>query len=96
MATLNLEPAISTRYRIERVMYRGRCGIETGSHTGLQPILRARLKVLGRCRRTTLGRSTRKCMLLVGVSAPQHQQGVSSFFRVLKSVSKLAFDFIVE
>ena len=36
MATLNLEPAISTRYRIERVMYRGRCGIEdgrTGSHT---------------------------------------------------------------
>ena len=24
MATLNLEPAISTRYRIERVMYRGR------------------------------------------------------------------------
>ena len=30
MATLNLELAISTRYRIERVMYRGRCGIETG------------------------------------------------------------------
>ena len=27
MATLNLEPAISTRYRIERVMYRGRCSI---------------------------------------------------------------------
>ena len=23
--TLTLEPAISTRYRIERVMYRGRC-----------------------------------------------------------------------
>ena len=45
MATLNLEPAISTRYRIERVMYRGRCGIETGSHTALQPIPRARLKV---------------------------------------------------
>ena len=48
MATLNLEPAISTRYRIERVMYRGRCGIETGSHTALQPIPRARLKVPGR------------------------------------------------
>ena len=44
MATLNLEPAISTRYRIERVMYRGRCSIETGSHTALQPIPRARLK----------------------------------------------------
>ena len=27
MATLNLEPAISTRYRIERLMYRGRCGL---------------------------------------------------------------------
>jgi len=48
MATLNLEPAISTRYRIERVMYRGRCSIETGSHTALQPIPRARLKVPGR------------------------------------------------
>ena len=58
MATLNLEPAISTRYRIERVMYRGRCGIETGSHTALQPIPRARLKVPGRWRR-----SPRKCML---------------------------------
>ena len=45
MATLNLEPAISTRYRIERVMYRGRCSIETGSHTAPQPIPRARLKV---------------------------------------------------
>ena len=54
MATLNLEPAISTRYmyRIERVMYRGRCGIETGSHTALQPIPRARLKVPGRWRRS--------------------------------------------
>ena len=58
MATLNLEPAISTRYRIERVMYRGQCGIETGSHTALQPIPRARLKVLGRWRR-----SPRNCML---------------------------------
>ena len=48
MATLNLEPAISTRYRIERVMYRGRCSIETGSHTAPQPIPRARLKVPGR------------------------------------------------
>ena len=47
MATLNLyiEPAISTRYRIERVMYRGRCSIETGSHTTPQPNPRARLKV---------------------------------------------------
>ena len=36
MATLNLEPTISTRYRIERVMYRGRTihGIEAaGSYT---------------------------------------------------------------
>ena len=48
MATLNLEPAISTRYRIERVMYRGRCSIKTGSHTAPQPIPRARLKVPGR------------------------------------------------
>ena len=49
MTTLNLEPAISTRYRIEgqieRVMYRGRCSIETGSHTAPQPNPRARLKV---------------------------------------------------
>ena len=54
MATLNLEPAISTRYRIERVMYRGRCSIETGSHTALQPNPRARLKkclVVGDARR---------------------------------------------
>ena len=50
MATLNLEPAISTQYRIERVMYRGRCGIETGSHTAPQPNPRARLKVPGRWR----------------------------------------------
>ena len=41
------EVAISTRYRIERVMYRGvvECSIETGSHTAPQPIPRARLKV---------------------------------------------------
>ena len=58
MATLNLEPAISTRYRIERVMYRGRCSIETGSYTAPQPIPRVRLKVPGRWRR-----SPRKCML---------------------------------
>ena len=45
MATLNLEPSISTRYRIERVMYRGRCSIETGSHTAPQPNPRVRLKV---------------------------------------------------
>ena len=43
MATLNLEPAISTRSRIERVMYRGRCSIETGgARTLLYSQFRAR------------------------------------------------------
>ena len=80
MATLNLEPAISTRYRIERVMYRGRCGIETGSqsHTALQPIPRARLKVPGRCTLATLAEKVH-----VGVSAPQ--QGVSRFLSSIGS-----------
>ena len=80
MATLNLEPAISTRYRIERVMYRGRsrCGIETGSHTALQPIPRARLTVPGRCTLATLAKKVH-----VGVSAPQ--QGVSRFLSSIGS-----------
>ena len=69
MATLNLEPAISTRYRIERVMYRGRCSIETGSHTAPQPNPRAT--------ESAWSLATLAEKVHVGVSAPQ--QGVRRF-----------------
>ena len=42
MATLNLEPTLSTRYGITRVMYRGRDVIKEGSYTTPQPKARAR------------------------------------------------------
>ena len=77
MATLNLEPAISTRYRIERVMYRGRCGIER--------------RALAHCSTANSARATESAWSLatlaekvhVGVSAPQ--QGVSRFLSSIGS-----------
>ena len=80
MATLNLEPAISTRYRIERVMYRGRCSIETGSHTALQPIPRARIRMKPK---SAWSLATLADKEHVGVSAPQ--QGVSRFLSSIGS-----------
>ena len=41
-ATLNHEPALSARYGIERVLYRGRYGIEAASYSAPQPDPRAR------------------------------------------------------
>ena len=39
---LDLEPALSARYRIERVLYRGRYSIESASYSAPQPDPRAR------------------------------------------------------
>ena len=85
MATLNLEPAISTRYRIERVMYRvvdvGIPSIET----------RAQPNRLAHCSTANSARATESAWSLatlaekvhVGVSAPQ--QGVSRFLSCIGS-----------
>ena len=48
MAMLDQEPTPPARYGIERVVYRGRYGIKTGSYTAPQPHPRAQLKVPAR------------------------------------------------
>ena len=76
MATLNLEPAISTRYLMERVMYRGRCSNQNG---------------LAHCSTANSARATESAWSLatlaekvhVGVSAPQ--QGVIRFLSSIGS-----------
>ena len=77
MATLNLEPAISTRYRIERVMHRV---VDVVSK-----------RALAHCSTANSARATESAWSLatlaekvhVGVSAPQ--QGVSRFLSSIGS-----------
>ena len=92
MATLNLEPAISTRYRIERVMNRGRCSIETGSHTALQLNPRARLKVPGRSLATLAEKVNVACWR---VSSTARSQQIFVVYRLIDLISSTSIAHII-